>query len=139
MRSSLPCFNGEDSAQGQEAQEDDDPYSSFYWWRSIPDFDTNAADLSPRAQVLKEMERLASASHESFDELRHRLLTYKSGDLWFPAGGLERKDTDIPPVITILLLGFKGSGKSSVVNLMYTVLGRPGIVPFAQTSTPAGW
>ena len=44
----------------------------------------------------------------------------------------------VPPVITILLVGLSGSGKSSLVNLMYSVLARSGLIPFAQTSSNAG-
>ncbi|KAM0948492.1 putative P-loop containing nucleoside triphosphate hydrolase [Dioscorea sansibarensis] len=124
--------------------ESDDPdaaFSRFYWWRSLQDPDGSAAPSPPtpaRLRVVKELERLALVAHESLDELRHRLLGYRAGDLWFPAGGISRQETDIPPVITVLLLGFAGSGKSSLVNLMYSVLGRSGFVPFAQTSSPAG-
>lgn len=42
---------------------------------------------------------------------------------------------DIPPVNTILLVGFHNAGKSSLVNLMYSVLGRSGLVPFAKTTS----
>ncbi|KAL0348618.1 UNVERIFIED_CONTAM: hypothetical protein Sangu_1089600 [Sesamum angustifolium] len=41
---------------------------------------------------------------------------------------------DIPPAVTILLTGLTASGKSSLINLMYSVLGRSGLIPFAQTS-----
>ncbi|PKU86768.1 uncharacterized protein LOC110104421 [Dendrobium catenatum] len=120
----------------------------FCWWRSLPEYEAGAGLETPKAantrtatarmRVVRELERLAAAASESIDELRHRLLTYKAGDLWFPAGGITKQDTDIPPVITLLLLGFAGVGKSSLVNLMYSVLGRSGFVPFAHTSSPAG-
>ncbi|KAG1365275.1 hypothetical protein COCNU_12G002750 [Cocos nucifera] len=123
-------------------------FSSVYWWRSLPEFDAGgraevfssraSGGLTPRLRVVKELERLAVLAHESLDDLRHKLLTYRAGDLWFPAGGIPKQETDIPPVITILLLGFAGSGKSSLVNLMYSVFGRSGFVPFAHTASPAG-
>lgn len=42
---------------------------------------------------------------------------------------------EIPPMITILLVGLSASGKSSLINYMYSVLGRSGLIPFAQTSS----
>ncbi|CDO98801.1 unnamed protein product [Coffea canephora] len=80
------------------------------------------------------MERLAFVAPEGLDDLRHKLITYGSGDFWLPVGGIKKEDLDIPPVITILLAGLTSSGKSSLVNMMYSVLGRSGLIPFAQTS-----
>ncbi|XP_072995051.1 uncharacterized protein [Typha latifolia] len=106
-----------------------------FWWRPVAE---SGPPTGPRHRVVKEMERLALLGHERLDELRHKLLGYRAGDLWFPAGGIPKQDTDIPPVITVLLVGFAGVGKSSLVDLMYSVLGRAGFVPFAQASSPAG-
>lgn len=120
----------------------------YCWWRSAPEFDDRGrpdgrlypatveevSALSPRLRVLKEMERLAAVAHDSLDDLRHRLFSYRAGDLWVPAGGVPKKQLDIPPVVTVLLVGPSGAGKSSLVNLMYSVLGRSGLIPFARTS-----
>lgn len=116
--------------------------SSFYWWKSLQEFDENGnfkinemnSPLTPRMRVVREMERLAFVSVEGFDDFRHKLLSYRAGDLWLPVGGIKKEEMDIPPVITVLLAGMKGSGKSSLINLMYSVLGRSGLIPFAQTS-----
>ncbi|XP_042047536.1 uncharacterized protein LOC121793570 [Salvia splendens] len=119
--------------------------SSSYWWKSLQEFDENGnfkaemnsshiSNLTPRMRVVREMERLAFVSVEGFDEFRHKLQSYRAGDLWLPVGGIKKEDIDIPPVITILLTGLNGSGKSSLINLMYSVLGRSGLIPFAQTS-----
>ncbi|KAF6173629.1 hypothetical protein GIB67_022988 [Kingdonia uniflora] len=126
--------------------EDDDSESSqstFCWWRSTKEFTesgglnleiSNLSNLTPRIKVLREMERLALVAPEGLDDLRHKLLTYRSGDFWLPTGGIKKEELNIPPIITVLLVGFSGSGKSSVINLMYSVLGRSGLIPFAQTS-----
>ncbi|PKA54943.1 hypothetical protein AXF42_Ash000779 [Apostasia shenzhenica] len=136
----LRCDGGGGDGEGDFEAED------FFWWRSLPEFDgtgvgtTKAGKVkaaTARKRVVREMERLAAAAAESLDEVRHRLLTYRPGDLWVPAGGLAKQDTDIPRVITLLLLGFTGVGKSSLVNLMYSVLGRSCFVPFAQSSSQA--
>lgn len=74
-------------------------------------------------------------SIESLDEVRQKLMSYKSGDFWVPIGGIKKENMDIPPVNTILLVGFHNAGKSSLVNLMYSVLGQSGLIPFAQTSS----
>ncbi|KAJ7973027.1 P-loop containing nucleoside triphosphate hydrolase [Quillaja saponaria] len=118
---------------------------SFCWWRSAAKFDDcvrlkldclpNISSLTPRLRLLREMERLAMVAHEGLNELRHKLIKYRSGDFWVPTGGIKKEEMDIPPVITILLVGFSGSGKSSLLNLMYSVLGRSGLIPFAQTSS----
>ncbi|XP_078439294.1 P-loop containing nucleoside triphosphate hydrolases superfamily protein [Wolffia australiana] len=140
--------------EGNEVSEDDSPGGlppafCYRWWRSLPEFDvggraggslfpTTAAEvssLSPRLRVVKEMERLAMAAHDSLDDLRHKLLSYRVGDLWVPAGGVHRDSLDLPPVITILLAGPAAAGKSSLVNLMYSVLGRSGLIPFVRTSS----
>ncbi|KAG9459515.1 hypothetical protein H6P81_004023 [Aristolochia fimbriata] len=122
-------------------EKEDETKSAFLWWRSAKEFDLeghlkidNVCNLTPRVRVLREMERLALIAPESLDELRHKLLSYRPGDFWLPAGGIKKEEVDIPAAITILLVGFSGSGKSSLVNLMYSVLGRSGLIPFAQTS-----
>jgi hypothetical protein len=131
----------------QQCSSEEDEYelsrSVHCWWRSAAKFDEcvkvkydlpNVSSLTPRLKVLKEMERLALIAPEGLNELRHKLQMYRSGDFWVPVGGISKEEMDIPPTITILLVGFTGSGKSSLVNLMYSVLGRSGIIPFAQTS-----
>ncbi|PON72435.1 P-loop containing nucleoside triphosphate hydrolase [Trema orientale] len=114
------------------------------WWRSAERLEEcaklkldppNVSGLTPRLRVLRELERLALVASEGLNELRQKLLTYRSGDFWMPTGGVDKDKTDIPPVVTILLVGFSGSGKSSLINLMYCVLGRSGLVPFAQASS----
>ncbi|XP_031395648.1 uncharacterized protein LOC116206950 [Punica granatum] len=80
------------------------------------------------------MERLALVAPKGLDELRHKLMVYRAGDLWLPTGGVRKEDMVIPPVVTVLLVGLSGTWKSSLVNLMCSVLGRAGLIPFAQTS-----
>ncbi|KZV21152.1 hypothetical protein F511_27423 [Dorcoceras hygrometricum] len=119
------------------------PNPSFCWWRTAEDFDENGrfkveisdpSMLTPRLKVLREMERLAFVSGEGLDDFRHKLMTYRAGDFWVPVGGINKEEVDVPKVVTVLLSGLAGSGKSSFVNLMYSVLGRSGLIPFAQTS-----
>ncbi|KAJ4822885.1 hypothetical protein Tsubulata_048607, partial [Turnera subulata] len=114
------------------------------WWRSAAKFDDyvklkldfpKIANLTPRLRVLRELERLALIAGEGLNEVRYKLQMYRSGDFWIPTGGLKKEELDIPQAITILLVGFTGSGKSSLVNLMYSVLGRSGLITFAQTSS----
>ncbi|KAI4319385.1 hypothetical protein MLD38_032986 [Melastoma candidum] len=121
------------------------------WWRSgdalneyvcveqdsevqVGDADISALITSPRMRVLRELERLAVVAEDGrgLEEARRKLVDYRCGDFWVPTGGLTKEEMDIPQANTILLVGLKGSGKSSLVNLMYSVLGRSGIIPFAR-------
>ncbi|CAL9060656.1 unnamed protein product [Musa banksii] len=142
MRSSVQ--GGDDASEASAAL-------ANCWWRSLIEFDgdseggrteaaagSRGAVASPRVRVLRELERLAAAANVSLDDIRHKLLTYNAGDLWLPAGGIPKHETDIPPVITILLLGLAGTGKTALVDLMYCVLGRAGFLPFAQSIPLAG-
>lgn len=97
-----------------------------------------STQMSSRARVLKEQERLASVALESLEDLRRKLHSYRAGDLWVPTGGVSKQDTEIPPIVSVLLVGFAGSGKSSLVNLMYSVFGSTGLIPFAHTSSGNG-
>ncbi|KAF5931422.1 hypothetical protein HYC85_032295 [Camellia sinensis] len=139
MKDQLPCNHEE-----EEDYYESSPMSSHCWWRSASKFDEcakfklelpNLSKVTPRLKVLRELERLALVASEGVDELRHKLFTYRCGDFWVPNGGLKREEMDIPSINTILLVGFHNSGKSSLVNLMYSVLGRSGLIPFAQTSS----
>ncbi|CAI9104902.1 OLC1v1003692C1 [Oldenlandia corymbosa var. corymbosa] len=127
----------------EEEEHDDLSRAMFYWWRSASKFDQcvklkwelpDISKISPTCKILREMERIAAIASEGLHELRQKLLTYRSGDLWLPIGGLEKTDVEIPAMNTILLVGFKNAGKSSLVNLMYSVLGQSGVIPFTQTS-----
>lgn len=124
-------------------QHDEESRAMRYWWRSAAKFDecvkfkfemSNLSKMTPILKVLREMERLYLMSTECLDELRQKLMSYKAGDFWVPIGGINKEEMDIPPVNTIMLVGFHNAGKSSLVNLMYSVLGRSGLIPFAQTS-----
>lgn len=118
------------------------PIAGHCWWRSAAKFDEcanlgiqNLSKVTPRLKVLREMERLALVAPEGLDELRQKLFNYRCGDFWVPTGGIKKEEMDIPPLNTILLVGFHNAGKSSLVNLMYSVLGRSGLIPFAETSS----
>ncbi|KAM0024413.1 putative P-loop containing nucleoside triphosphate hydrolase [Helianthus debilis subsp. tardiflorus] len=113
--------------------------SPFYWWKSISteeDESIKSPSSSSLAimKVLREMERLCMISEHGADDVKHKLMIYKPGDFWIPIGGVKKEDVDIPPMITVLLVGLCGSGKSSLINLLYSVVGRSGLIPFSQTS-----
>ncbi|KAK2649580.1 hypothetical protein Ddye_017069 [Dipteronia dyeriana] len=135
MKSQLSCSEEDDYETSRRVS---------YWWRSAAKFDEcvklkldfpNVSSLTPRLRVLREMERLALIAPEGLNELRYKLSNYRSGEFWVPTGGINKEGIDIPPVITILLVGLSGSGKSSLINLMYSVLGRSGLMLYAQTSS----
>ncbi|XWS36133.1 hypothetical protein CRYUN_Cryun20dG0058400 [Craigia yunnanensis] len=135
MKSQLSCVDEDDCESCRLA---------YCWWRTAANFDECAklkldfpdvSILTPRLRLLRELERLALIAPDGLNEIRHKLLGYRSGDFWVPTGGIKKEDMDIPPVNTILLVGFSSSGKSSLINLMYSILGRSGLIPFAQTSS----
>ncbi|ONH94079.1 hypothetical protein PRUPE_8G269000 [Prunus persica] len=144
MKNQLLCSSTDEST----TDENDEEYwprsvaaNNNCWWRSWgAKFDVKMMKVDPRMRVVRELERLALVAthshHEGLNELRHKLHMYRSGDFWMPIGGITKENMDIPPLATILLVGFSASGKTSLVNLMYSVLGRSGLVPFAQTSPP---
>ncbi|KAM3345281.1 putative protein isoform X1 [Capsicum galapagoense] len=134
------------SFSSDEEQSNNDllPKTRSLWWRTKNDFDENGhfkvdisdlSNITPRIKILREMERLAFISTEGLEDLRHKLITYRAGDFWLPVGGIKKEEMEIAPVITIMLVGLSASGKSSLVNYMYSVLGRSGLIPFAQTSS----
>ncbi|KAK1291866.1 hypothetical protein QJS10_CPB17g01192 [Acorus calamus] len=125
-----------------EMDGEDSPLSTtslYCWWRSASESDDPplspppSTGPSPRLKVVRELERLSLIAHESLDDLRHKLLCYRPGEFYLPTGGISRQDADVPPLLTILLVGLESSGKSSLINLMYSVLGRSGLIPFTQT------
>ncbi|KAI3823549.1 hypothetical protein L1987_04988 [Smallanthus sonchifolius] len=120
--------------QPHEDEESSSP-PPFCWWKTVPEFSSHNKSSSSIAKVLREMERLCLISEHGIDDLKHKLMIYKSGDFWIPIGGIKKEDMNIPPVITVLLVGLSDSGKSSIINLMYSVLGRSGLIPFSQTSS----
>lgn len=110
-------------------------------WRAAEEFDENGhlkvelsdlSKLTQRLKLLREMERLAFLASEGLGDLHHKLITYRSGNFWLPVGGIKKEDMDIPPVITILLAGLIDSGKNSLVNMMYSIVGRSGLNPFCS-------
>ncbi|KAH9625545.1 hypothetical protein KSS87_020341 [Heliosperma pusillum] len=136
--------NQQQYAAGEGDDESSIPDPDCHWWRGCATSEemstlkincvADVGELTPRLKVIRELERLAMVAPDGLDDLRHRLVAYRAGDLWVPVGGVSKEGMNIPPQVTILLVGFAGAGKSSLVNLMYSVLGRAGIIPFAQTS-----
>ncbi|XP_059664318.1 uncharacterized protein LOC132310109 [Cornus florida] len=141
----VPKTEMKDIQTSLNSEEDTTTVVDHRWWRSAAKFEEcanfnkleipNMSKITPRLKLLREMERLVSLGEEVLDQLRHKLFTYRPGDFWVPTGGVKKEEMDIPRANTILLVGFHNSGKSSLVNLMYSVLGRSGLVPFAQTSS----
>lgn len=73
------------------------------------------------ADVLRSYEDLRSRV-ERFEEAKLKILSYTPG-LWVEnAGGMCLKDYSIPKITSLLLIGPKGSGKSSLVNKISGVL-----------------
>ncbi|OWM80083.1 uncharacterized protein LOC116187534 [Punica granatum] len=143
MKSQLPLSSDEDEDYGRLSAASG---AAYCWWRSTAAFDEycmnenkqlpSITGLTRQVRLLRELERLALVvAGDGLDELRQKLFAYRVGDFWIPAGGIPREEMDIPAANTVLLTGFTGSGKSSLVNLMYSVLGRAGLIPFAQTSS----
>ncbi|XP_062024306.1 uncharacterized protein LOC133740373 isoform X2 [Rosa rugosa] len=55
-------------------------------------------------------------------EAKDKILSYTPGAWIETAGGMKRRDYDVPKTTTLLLVGPKGSGKSSLINRISKVL-----------------
>ncbi|XP_073301928.1 uncharacterized protein [Primulina huaijiensis] len=73
------------------------------------------------ADVLRSYEDLRSRL-ERFEEAKLKILSYTPGSWVENAGGMCLKDYSIPKITSLLLIGPKGSGKSSLVNKISGVL-----------------
>ncbi|KAJ9176621.1 hypothetical protein P3X46_011912 [Hevea brasiliensis] len=66
-------------------------------------------------EVLQSYEQLQNRI-ESLKEAKSKILSYTPGEWIEKAGGMKLSDYNVPKTATLLLVGFKGSGKSSLVN-----------------------
>ncbi|GFZ13930.1 hypothetical protein Acr_24g0001200 [Actinidia rufa] len=106
---------------GEQDQADQPPASTLCWWRTAAESGrhkvgeefSDLSGLTPRLKVIRELERLALVAPEGLDDLRHKLLTYRSGDFWLPTGGIKKEEMEIPPLITVSV------GGSSNYTTMY--------------------
>lgn len=73
------------------------------------------------ADVLRSYEDLRTRL-ERFEEGKRKILSYAPGSWVDNAGGMCLKDYRIPKITSLLLIGPKGSGKSSLVNKISGVL-----------------
>ncbi|KAI3450824.1 hypothetical protein Pfo_007489 [Paulownia fortunei] len=78
--------------------------------------------LKVYAEVLRSYEELPSRI-DRLEEAKNKILSYKPGSWVEKAGGMDLSEYDVPNTTSLLLIGPKGSGKSSLVNKISRVLG----------------
>ncbi|OAY34813.1 uncharacterized protein LOC110628756 isoform X3 [Manihot esculenta] len=66
-------------------------------------------------EVLQSYDQLQSRT-ESLKEAKSKILSYRPGEWIDKAGSMNLSDYNVPKTTTLLLVGSKGSGKSSLVN-----------------------
>ncbi|KAJ4832143.1 hypothetical protein Tsubulata_048235 [Turnera subulata] len=71
-------------------------------------------------EVLQSYDQLLSRS-KSLEEAKSRILSYAPGGWIENVGGMDMSDYDVPDTTTLILVGPKGSGKSSLVNRISNV------------------
>lgn len=60
--------------------------------------------------------------YERIQDEKERLLRYRPGAWLIETGGINRNDYEIPSITTLLLVGPKGAGKSTLINNILRVL-----------------
>ncbi|GJW94701.1 GTP binding domain, P-loop containing nucleoside triphosphate hydrolase [Tanacetum coccineum] len=113
---------GGDTVSSPSSSDDDINWGGFT--------DSESSDDDYRSFEVEENERRKKASYEqvvkSYDELKDRvvslelaktkILSYTPGSWVENVGGMTVNDYNVPKTTTLLLIGPKGSGKSSLVN-----------------------
>lgn len=73
------------------------------------------------SEVLRSYEELQSRI-DRLEGAKNKILSYTPGSWVDKTGGMDLKDYDLPTATSLLLIGPKGSGKSSLVNNIYRAL-----------------
>ncbi|KAF9606051.1 hypothetical protein IFM89_022210 [Coptis chinensis] len=87
-------------------------------WLSSDSSETELVHLRRRKDYEEIMQGYDSfkARVQNLDEAKRKLLSYKPGDWTEEVGGMKINNYDVPKTTSLILLGPRGSGKSSLVN-----------------------
>ncbi|PIA35912.1 hypothetical protein AQUCO_03400064v1 [Aquilegia coerulea] len=80
----------------------------------------NLRRLKAFEEIIKSYDSL-KLQDRNLDEAKEKLLSYKPGAWKEMVGCMKISDYDVPKTVTLLLIGPKGSGKSSLVNRILRV------------------
>eukprot|EP01018_Ginkgo_biloba_P007079 Gb_09837 [translate_table: standard] len=92
---------------------------------SLHGIQSDSREECQRAEMCRrivERNRLLKIRAGNIDEEKQRLSRYTPGDWLIETGGMNRYNYDIPNVTSLLLVGPKGAGKSTLINNILRVL-----------------
>lgn len=81
-----------------------------------------AVNLGLLIQKIQSHKKLLHEQIHTIRDKREKICSYKPGDGFYEAGGVNRMDVAIPEMTTLLLVGPSGAGKSTLINNIIRVL-----------------
>ncbi|XP_050364004.1 uncharacterized protein LOC126782739 isoform X2 [Argentina anserina] len=121
---SFPLLRSELSMEDEDGAVDKDSRSGsvFRDYSRLRDWEAKERMRETVYRKIMQSGELSSVQGKHLKEAKDKILSYTPG-AWIEAtGGMKRRDYDVPKTTTLLLVGPKGSGKSSLINRISKML-----------------